>query len=274
MINQDVQVHTSFSDGLNSIQEVVEAFIGAGIKSVVITDHAKGWKTKEDKTFEFFPNIERFEDYINQINFAKKKYGRFINILSGLEVEINIEGKPKLDQGVLDYTNKHGVKKYGLDVLLGSIHSESFEEDCHERNIDHSRKRNFLIENTLNLIKNKEIDVFAHPFQAVHGQFSSNFTQEETDLIIDTIIKEQLSGHKIFIEINGKRYPMYEQWSYNKYEKGELETHDVIFLHLYKMRGGKFVLGSDAHSIRGLTETDFSVLDKLSLKESEIFTFS
>lgn len=126
----------------------------------------------------------------------------------------------------------------------------------------------------VNLIRNKKIDVFAHPFQVLHGQFSGNLTREETEWIISAFEVEWQSGHNIFFELNGKKYPRYEQWAYNKYEKGELETHDVNFLHLYKMRGGKFVIGSGAHSIQGLTDTDFSVLNKLSLNESEIFTFS
>ena len=53
-----------------------------------------------------------------------------------------------------------------------------------------------------------------------------------------------------------------------------MKTHDVNFLRLYKAQGGRFVIGSDAHSIKGFTETDFSILDELHLEKSDIFIFS
>lgn len=273
MIRQDVQVHTSFSDGLNSIQEIVESLINTGIKSFVITDHAKGWKTKDDKMLEFFPSIERFEDYLNQINLEKNKYEGLANVLSGLEIEIGIDGEMKLDKGILDYQNKYKCRKFGVDILLGSIHSESFEEDCKEKGVDFSNKREALLKNNLNLIRNKDIDVYAHPFQVVHGQFSNNFTQEEANKIIAAIFEEQLSGHNILIEINGKAYPTYEQWSNNKYDSGELKTYDLTFLEKYKNRGGKFVLGSDTHDTSQIGRTDFSAIKDLDLIESDIHIF-
>jgi len=124
-----------------------------------------------------------------------------------------------------------------------------------------------------NLIRNNKIDVFAHPFQALHGQFSDNLTFEEIKQILSTFKSEWASGHTILFEINGKKYPNYEQWSYNKYEKGEMQTNDLDFLQQYKKIGGKFVLGSDAHSTDGLQETDFSVLNELSFIDDDLYLF-
>ena len=271
---QDIQTHTNFSDGKNTIMEMLDAAVHTGLKSIVISDHAKGWISGDGTKSEFFSTYARYTSYLQQIENAKDVYSDKIKVFSGLEIEVNIQGDLKLDEGILEYAQKYkNQEKFGVDILLGSIHSESFEEDCKEYKIKDQDKRVILIENMINLIRNKKIDVFTHPFQALHGQFSDNLTEKEMERIIDAFEIEWQSGHNIFFELNGKKYPEYEQWSYNKYEKGELETHDVNFLHLYKMRGGKFVLGSDAHSIRGLTETDFSVLNKLSLKESEIFMF-
>jgi len=272
---QDIQTHTNFSDGKNTIMEMLDAAVRMGLNSIVISDHAKGWISGDGTRSEFFTTYARYVSYLQQIENAKDVYGDKIKIFSGLEIEVGIQGDLKLDAGILEHAQKYkNQKKFGVDILLGSIHSESFEEDYKERKIKDQNKRVILIENMINLIRNKKIDVFAHPFQALHGQFSDNLTKEEAKRIIGAFEIEWQSGHNILFELNGKKYPRYEQWSYNKYEKGELETHDVNFLQLYKMRGGKFVLGSDAHSIQGLTETDFSVLNKLSLNESEIFTFS
>lgn len=272
---QDIQTHTNFSDGKNTIMEMLDVAVNIGLKSIVISDHAKGWTSGDGTILEFFPTYKKYISYLQQIENVKDIFSDRIKVFSGLEIEVNIMGDLKLGVGILEYTQKNkGQEKFGVDIILGSIHSESFEDDCKEYKIKNKDKRVRLIENMVNLIRNKNIDVFAHPFQALHGQFSDNLTKEEAERIINAFEIEWQSGHNIFLELNGKKYPIYEQWSYNKYEKRELETHDVNFLHLYKMRGGKFVLGSDAHSTRGLTETDFSVLNKLSINELEIFTFS
>lgn len=270
---QDVQVHTNFSDGLSSLDETTNAFIDTGIESIVITDHARGWRTLDGRKFEFFPTIDKYENYLNQIQLAKDKYKDEIKILAGLEIEIDIDGEFKLDKGILDYVEKFKTDKMSVDVLLGVIHSESFEEDCQQRSIDSENKRNTLLQNVINLVMNKNIDVFAHPFQAVHGHFSNNFTQDETRIILESIMSEQVAEHDIFLEINGKRRPHYEQWSYNKYKEGELKTQDLLLLRQYKDVGGKFVLGSDTHDIRNINNVDFSAILGLGLTESDIHIF-
>ncbi|MBU4348337.1 hypothetical protein KJ671_02465 [Patescibacteria group bacterium] len=51
---QDVQIHSNFSDGENIIIEMVDAAVCLGIKSIVISDHAKGWVSKNGTKLEFF----------------------------------------------------------------------------------------------------------------------------------------------------------------------------------------------------------------------------
>ena len=197
-----------------------------------------------------------------------------MKIFSALEVEIAIDGGFKLDNGIIEYSKKHAdQKKLGVDFLLGSIHSESFQEDCAEQKISEKDKRLILIENMCNLIRNKKIDIFAHPFQAIHGHFSDNLSESETDKIMATFKNEWSSGHNIFFEINGKKYPGYEQWTYNKYEKGEMGTNDKNFLLQYMRQEGKFVIGSDAHTPQGLLDTDLCILSKLNIEEENIFIF-
>lgn len=253
---------------------MVKSAIDIGIESIVISDHAKGWVSGDGTRSEFFPTYEKYVNYLQEVEHVKNVFSDKIKIFSGLEIEIGVQGDFKLDAGIIEYAQKHkDRRKLGVDILLGSIHSESFEEDCTEQEIKVKDKRAVMIENMINLIRNKKIDIFAHPFQALHGQFSDNLSEKETEQIINTFEMEWRSGHSIFFELNGKKYPRYEQWSYNKYENGELETQDINVLQRYRKRGGKFVLGSDAHSIQGLTDTDFSILNKLSLDESEIFMF-
>jgi len=273
ILKQDIQTHTVFSDGKNTVEDMIKESIRIGLESVVISDHAKGWISKKQK-IDFFSNKEIYIDYLLKINESKFKYKNQINVFSALEVEVDIYGNLKLDKGIIDYISLNpSKKKFGVDILIGSIHSESFEEDFIQTDKDNSEKRSTLIENICNLIKNKNIDVFAHPFQAIHGHFSVNFSELEADQIIDTFINEWVAGHNIFLEINGKKYPDFEQWDYNKYITGEIKTNDFAFINKYKMRGGLFVLGSDAHSLEGLMDTDFSILDDINITNDCIYKF-
>lgn len=270
---QDVQFHTNFSDGKNTISEMANSISLSGLKSCIVTDHAKGW-TSNNENIEFFPSATKYSEYLKNINEVKPAYANSLKIYSGLEIEIDMYGNFQLDKGIIDYVKKeHKEKTLGVDIILGSIHSESIEEDYKKFGITPKNKRQKLLENIINLIRNPDVDIFAHPFQAMHGQFSNNFTKEETCSILETFKTEWDHGHKIFFEINGNKYPRYEQWPYSKYETGELNTNDITFLKEYKLVGGKFVLGSDAHSTEDIFNTNFSIIDELELKESDIFIF-
>jgi len=270
---QDVQSHTSFSDGKNSITEMVEAAIEADIQSLIITDHACGWKNSDGSQDVFFGSFDQYSQYLSQIDLAKQKYARDIRLFSGLEIEIDVNGQFKIAEGIRSATVSSNRYKFGVDIILGTIHSESFEEDCVRFDIVKDDRRAVLIKNMVAIIENKSVDIFAHPFQAVHGQFSENLTQSESEVILTSLQKEWRSGHYIYFEINGKKWPNYEQWSYNKYEQGEMETNDVVFLNSYKKCGGKFVFGSDAHSTIAFNKTDFSVTDMLGLSETDQHIF-
>jgi len=232
-LQQDIQTHTTYSDGQNTIVEMIEVAIKTGLKSIIISDHARGWVTKDKDYFDFFQTISEYEKYLDELRQAKLLYKDKIKVLSGLEVEIGIDGEMKLSDGIKEYVARYKPDRFGVDILLGSIHSESFEEDClKEENTSLVDRRVVLIKNMCNLIRNNKIDVFAHPFQALHGQFSDNLTFEEIKQILSTFKSEWASGHTILFEINGKKYPNYEQWSYNKYEKGEMQTNDLDFLQI------------------------------------------
>ncbi len=262
---QDVQIHSKFSDGKNSLEEMVTQAIQLRIKSIIITDHACGWFNADGTESVFFDDDEVFSEYLNQINSLRDRYKNKIDIFSGLEVEVNIDGSLRLAQGI---TGKES-DKFGVDILLGAIHSESFQEEYSRTNNDNASKRSFLMENIKALIQNKSIDIFAHPFQAIHGHFSENFNTEEIHYILNLFKSEWESGHNIYFEINGKKYPSYDQWKYNMYETGQLKTNDQAFLIEYLKYGGKFVFGSDAHSYDGFTKTDFSVIHDLNLSSQD-----
>lgn len=271
---QDIQTHSTYSDGKNSLSEMVEEAISCGLKSIVFTDHACGWSMKEGGSVSFFSTVCEYESYLSELKKMKNEYSNQIRILSGLEIEVGIKGGMKLSPAIQEYSRLNNLHKFGVDLILGSIHSESFEEDCIKYGISsQQKKREALLTNMTALLSTKIIDVFAHPLQALHGHFSNNLTEDEVAMLLAVFKSEVLSGHNIYLEINGKKYPQYEQWTYNKYESGELKHNEAYFLSAYRKSGGKFVLGSDAHSKVGLTNTDFSILDILHCKIDDVKIF-
>lgn len=120
MLKQDIQTHTNYSDGENTITEMVESAIDVGIESITISDHAKGWISDDGTKSEFFPTYARYVNYLQQIENAKNVFKNKIKVLSGLEIEISIQGDFKLDAGIIEYTQKHkNQEKFGADILLG-----------------------------------------------------------------------------------------------------------------------------------------------------------
>jgi HisJ family histidinol phosphate phosphatase len=126
---QDVQFHTNFSDGENTILEMVDSIFISGLKSCIVTDHAKGWASKNEH-IEFFSSADKYSEYLKEIDKIKSIYTNSLKIYSGLEIEIDMYGNYQLDKGIIDYVEKeHNEKTLGVDVILGSIHSESVEEE-------------------------------------------------------------------------------------------------------------------------------------------------
>ena len=66
---QDVQVHTIFSDGKNTLIEMINAAIEAGIGSILISDHARGWVSATGIKTEFFTTYEKYA----RISLANRK---------------------------------------------------------------------------------------------------------------------------------------------------------------------------------------------------------
>lgn len=143
-MKSDFHCHTTYSDGANTIDEMINAAIDIGLKTIAITDHVR-------KDSKWIP------DYLREIEYLKNKYRNKINILSGIEAKvINIYG----DLDVRD-------EWYDLvDIILGSIHSIPsnegfFSEELHE---EKSSVLDYWLKAIKGLMKNKRVNIIAHPF--------------------------------------------------------------------------------------------------------------
>lgn len=119
-IQGDLHMHTVYSDGANSIREMVEAARKKGYSYIVITDHSKSLRVANGLS------DERLLEQLKEIRAIDKEYDD-IDVYSGTEMDI-------LADGTLDYSDD--ILKQ-LDYVIAAIHS-SFQQS--EADIMHRLK--------------------------------------------------------------------------------------------------------------------------------------
>jgi len=103
----DLHVHTTWSDGRSSLEEMVEAAAELGLEYIAITDHSPSTRIANGL------DIDRLERKIEEVEALRKKRGRRMpRVLMGAEVDI-------LPDGRLDYPDEVLAR---LDVVVASAH--------------------------------------------------------------------------------------------------------------------------------------------------------
>ena len=105
-IRGDLQMHTTASDGKNTIEEMAAAAKELGYRYILITDHSKA------VTIANGLDEKRAREHIKRIHAARRKV-KEIEIWAGAEVDILAEGK-------LDYPDELLAQ---FDIVLASVHS-------------------------------------------------------------------------------------------------------------------------------------------------------
>ncbi|MGD0789118.1 MAG: DNA polymerase/3'-5' exonuclease PolX [Terracidiphilus sp.] len=131
----DLHMHTSASDGRNTIHEMAEAAAACGYRYIAITDHSKNLAMTngldEKRALE---QIERVRQVDRQLE------GR-IRVFTGIEVDILADGSLDLDDEVLAQ----------MDVVIASVHSR-FEQSREE-----------MTDRVLKAMENPYVRILGHP---------------------------------------------------------------------------------------------------------------
>jgi len=133
-IKGDLQMHTTASDGKNSIEEMAQAARELGHEYIAITDHSKAVTVANGLT------EKRVVEHIKKLRAADTK-GLGIRVLAGSEVDI-------LKDGSLDYSDEILAQ---LDVVVCSIHSYF------------NLERAAMTERMLAAIENPYCQIIGHP---------------------------------------------------------------------------------------------------------------
>jgi DNA polymerase (family X) len=133
-IRGDLQMHTTASDGRNTIEEMGEAAKQLGYEYIALTDHSKAVTVANGM------DEKRTLEQIKKIRAAQERVPG-IRLLAGIEVDILKSGKLDLDDEVLAQ----------LDVVVASVHSYM--------NLD----RLAMTERLLAAIESPYAQIIAHP---------------------------------------------------------------------------------------------------------------
>jgi DNA polymerase (family X) len=133
-IRGDLQMHTTASDGRNSIEEMGEAARALGYEYIALTDHSKAVTVANGM------DEKRTLEQIKKIRAAQERVPG-IRLLAGIEVDIKKNGTLDLDDEVLAQ----------LDVVVASVHSYMNMESAE------------MTERILAAIENPYTQIIAHP---------------------------------------------------------------------------------------------------------------
>ncbi|MDP8262013.1 MAG: DNA polymerase/3'-5' exonuclease PolX [Candidatus Ancaeobacter aquaticus] len=165
-VRGDLHVHSNWSDGESSVEDVVRASIELGYEYVAICDHSQSLKVAHGLSPE---TVFRKLDEIKRV---RKKYKDFA-ILFGTEVDIKSDGS-------IDYSDTV-LKEF--DVVIGAVHTGF--KDSEEK----------LTSRILSAINNKYVNIIAHPTGRRIG------LREPYPVDLDAIFKAA-SQSGTFLEIN------------------------------------------------------------------------
>lgn len=140
-IVSDLHMHTTWSDGAHSLEEMIEGCIAKNYKLMVITDHSRYLRVANGLT------PERLREQNQKIKELQKNYPD-IHILSGTEMDI-------LPDGTLDFDDELLAE---LDFVIASIHS-SF-----------SQPQEKIMERLFAAVSNPHVDMIAHPTGRIVGE--------------------------------------------------------------------------------------------------------
>ncbi|MCT4792357.1 MULTISPECIES: DNA polymerase/3'-5' exonuclease PolX [Exiguobacterium] len=221
-IQADVHMHTTWSDGTLSVDELVDACAAWGYSWMAITDHSKYMKFVNGLT------EERLRKQRVEIEAARKKHPE-MTILCGVEMDI-------LPDGSLDYEDDF-LKE--MDYVIASIHSK-FDQTEEE-----------IMQRLENACRNPYVSLIAHPTGRIIGRrdgyavnidrlvelaaetgtaLEMNANPGRFDLTASSLAKAKAAGVKLMINTDTHRPEMLEDMKLGVLHarKAYLEPSDVI----------------------------------------------
>jgi DNA polymerase (family 10) len=165
-IKGDLHVHTDWSDGHNSIEEMALAARDLGYEYIAITDHSGG------RGIAHGLDVERLRKQIAEVRALDERLSG-IRVFSGIEVDIRADGSLDFPHEILSE----------LDIVIAAVHSAMSQSE--ER----------MTRRVLGAIEDPDVDILAHPTCRLLGE------REPIAIDLEAIFQAAAKHNKI-IEIN------------------------------------------------------------------------
>ena len=221
-IRSDLHMHTNWSDGLNTIQEMVNQAKSLGYSHISITDHSKSSVVANGLD----PN--RLRKQIEEVRIVNNRTDG-ITVLAGSEVDI-------LKNGDLDYDDELLAE---LDIVIASIHS----------NFELSESQ--MTQRLIRAIENPFTVMIGHPTGRLLGSrpgyafdlpaildvaadcevaLEINASINRLDLEPDSVILAKQKGVQLSVNTDAHSLPDLQQmkWGITVARRGWLEPSDII----------------------------------------------
>ncbi|GAA5416285.1 DNA polymerase/3'-5' exonuclease PolX [Paraliobacillus ryukyuensis] len=185
-IKGDLHMHTTWSDGAQSVEEMVQAAVNRGYAYIAITDHSKFLKVANglDET--------RLRKQREEIERLRPLYPN-ITIFCGVEMDI-------LPDGSMNFANEFLQE---MDYVIGAIHS-SFNQTEEE-----------IMHRLFHACENPYITLIAHPTGRIIGRrkgYQANVKQ--------LIEKAKETGTVLELNANPNRFDLAAPWLRQAQEQG------------------------------------------------------
>jgi DNA polymerase (family X) len=163
----DLQLHTTWSDGKNSVLDMARACMAKGYQYMLVTDHSYSLGVVQGLKHEDIPK-QRAE-----IDAANAELGSAFRVLHGCEVEIRADGTLDFDEATLAQ----------FDIVQASLHTSL------------RQPREQVTQRVLNAIRNPYVSIIGHP----RGRLIPD--REPADLDMDVVFAAA-KEHDVALEIN------------------------------------------------------------------------
>ena len=185
-IRGDLQMHSTWSDGSATLEEMAKGARERGYEYIAITDHSVSVRVANGLT------EERFRKQWEQIDRLNEEHSPF-KILKAVEVEIKSDGSLDFDKRFLDE----------FDLVGASLH-QSFKQDAAK-----------LTERAVRALSHPSVDFLCHPTNRLIGR------REGNPIDLNRVIRIAKDNGKM-LEIDGQpdRLDLDEVWARKAMEEG------------------------------------------------------
>lgn len=166
-IRGDLHVHTEWSDGVGTIEHMVDNAVARGYGYLAVTDHSQSLKIANGLS------PERLRKQVDAVRKAEERSEGKLKVFAGSEVDIKPDGSLDFPESVLK----------DLDIVIGSVHSRF------------KMGRDEMTKRVVKAIESGRIDILGHPTGRLIGE------RDPYDIDLEKVFSAAKSS-RVCMEVN------------------------------------------------------------------------